>query len=42
MAKGLGDKLVLAISSRALFDLSESHKVYPWVDRNRWQPNAAR
>lgn len=28
MAKGLGDKLVLAISSRALFDLSESHKVY--------------
>lgn len=28
MAKGLGDKLVLAISSRALFDLSDSHKVY--------------
>lgn len=28
MAKGMGDKLVLAISSRALFDLSESHKVY--------------
>lgn len=28
MAKGLGDKLVLAISSRALFDLSESHKIY--------------
>lgn len=28
MSKGLGDKLVLAISSRALFDLSESHRVY--------------
>ncbi|WAJ35683.1 5'-nucleotidase [Pseudomonas sp. GOM7] len=28
MGKGLGDKLVLAISSRALFDLSESHQVY--------------
>jgi 5'-nucleotidase len=28
MAKGLGDKLVLAISSRALFDLSESHRIY--------------
>lgn len=28
MAKGLGGKLVVAISSRALFDLSESHKVY--------------
>ncbi len=28
MATGLGDKLVLAISSRALFDLSDSHKVY--------------
>ena len=28
MANGLGDKLVLAISSRALFDLSDSHKVY--------------
>lgn len=28
MAKGIGDKLVLAISSRALFDLSESHKLY--------------
>ncbi|QEY63599.1 5'-nucleotidase [Metapseudomonas lalkuanensis] len=28
MGKGLGDKLVLAISSRALFDLDESHRVY--------------
>jgi 5'-nucleotidase len=28
MDKGMGDKLVLAISSRALFDLSESHRVY--------------
>jgi 5'-nucleotidase len=28
MGKGLGDKLVLAISSRALFDLSESHRIY--------------
>lgn len=28
MSKGLGDKLVLAISSRALFDLTESHQVY--------------
>lgn len=28
MGKGLGDKLVLAISSRALFDLSESHCIY--------------
>lgn len=28
MSNGLGDKLVLAISSRALFDLSESHRVY--------------
>lgn len=28
MSKGLGDKLVLAISSSALFDLRESHKVY--------------
>ncbi len=28
MVKGLADKLVLAISSRALFDLSDSHKVY--------------
>ena len=28
MSKGLGDKLVLAISSRALFDLSESHQIY--------------
>ncbi|WP_152222558.1 5'-nucleotidase [Pseudomonas sp. SCB32] len=28
MAKGLGDKLVVAISSRALFDLRESHQVY--------------
>jgi 5'-nucleotidase len=28
MSKGLGDKLVLAISSRALFDLSESHRIY--------------
>ena len=28
MAKGLGDKLVLAISSRALFDLDESHQIY--------------
>lgn len=24
----LGDKLVIAISSRALFDLDESHQVY--------------
>ena len=29
MPKAIDDKLVLAISSRALFDLSESHKVYP-------------
>ncbi len=28
MGNGLGDKLVLAISSRALFDLVDSHKVY--------------
>ncbi|NNA89698.1 5'-nucleotidase [Pseudomonas gessardii] len=28
MAKSMSDKLVLAISSRALFDLGESHKVY--------------
>lgn len=28
MGKGLGGKLVVAISSRALFDLSESHRVY--------------
>lgn len=28
MATGLGNKLVLAISSRALFDLRESHAVY--------------
>lgn len=28
MAKGLGDKLVVAISSSALFDLSASHRVY--------------
>jgi 5'-nucleotidase len=28
MGKGLGDKLVLAISSRALFDLGESHRIY--------------
>ncbi|MBO3275605.1 5'-nucleotidase [Pseudomonas schmalbachii] len=28
MGKGLGDKLVVAISSRALFDLRESHQVY--------------
>ena len=28
MSTGLGDKLVLAISSRALFDLSESHQIY--------------
>jgi 5'-nucleotidase len=28
MSKGLGDKLVLAISSRALFDLRESHRIY--------------
>ena len=28
MSQQLGDKLVLAISSRALFDLSESHQVY--------------
>ena len=28
MSKGLGDKLVLAISSSALLDLSESHGVY--------------
>ena len=28
MSKGLGGKLVLAISSRALFDLSDSHRVY--------------
>ncbi len=28
MTRGLGDKLVLAISSRALFDLSESHRIY--------------
>ncbi len=28
MSKNLGDKLVVAISSRALFDLSESHRLY--------------
>ncbi|GBL56427.1 5'-nucleotidase [Pseudomonas citronellolis] len=28
MGKGLGDKLVVAISSRALFDLDESHRIY--------------
>lgn len=28
MTAGLGDKLVLAISSRALFDLTQSHQVY--------------
>ncbi len=28
MPKGFGDKLVVAISSRALFNLDESHKVY--------------
>ena len=28
MSKGLADKLVLAISSRALFDLRESHRTY--------------
>ena len=28
MSKGLVDKLVVAISSRALFDLSESHQVF--------------
>jgi len=28
MSKGFGDKLVLAISSRALFDLTESHRLY--------------
>ncbi len=28
MAKGLGDKLVVASSSSALFDLSASHQVY--------------
>lgn len=28
MSKGLGDKLVVAISSRALFDLSESHRLF--------------
>ncbi|SDH78578.1 5'-nucleotidase [Pseudomonas panipatensis] len=28
MSKGLGDKLVVAISSRALFDLRDSHQVY--------------
>ncbi len=28
MPKGFGDKLVIAISSRALFNLDESHKVY--------------
>ncbi|MDF3932718.1 5'-nucleotidase [Pseudomonas citronellolis] len=28
MSKGLGDKLVVAISSRALFDLRESHRIY--------------
>ena len=28
MSKGMGDKLVLAISSRALFDLRESHRIY--------------
>ena len=28
MSLGLGDKLVIAISSRALFNLDESHQVY--------------
>ncbi len=28
MVNNIDDKLVLAISSRALFDLRESHKVY--------------
>ena len=28
MGKGLGDKLVVVISSRALFDLDESHRIY--------------
>lgn len=28
MPKGFGDKLVVSISSRALFDLSDSHEVY--------------
>lgn len=28
MSKGLDDKLVLAISSRALFDLRDSHRIY--------------
>jgi 5'-nucleotidase len=28
MTAGLGDKLVLAISSRALFDLTQSHQIY--------------
>src|SRR6187402_687930 len=28
MPKGFGDKLVIAISSRALFNLDESHQVY--------------
>ena len=28
MSNGLGDKLVVAISSRALFDLSESHRLF--------------
>ena len=28
MSKNFGDKLVIAISSRALFDLDESHRVY--------------
>ncbi|MGH8353489.1 MAG: 5'-nucleotidase [Pseudomonas sp.] len=28
MGQGLGDKLVVAISSRALFDLRESHRIY--------------
>ena len=28
MSKGLGDKLVLAISSSALFDLRDSHQIY--------------
>ena len=28
MSKRLGDKLVVAISSRALFNLDESHKIF--------------
>jgi len=28
MTKSLGDKLVVAISSRALFDLDKSHEIF--------------